>query len=287
MKKIVSISILTAIIFYSSASFAQTDTSNNTLLWEITGKGLSKPSYLFGTIHMICEEDYVLREKVTKALAKTTQFITEINFTDSTEMKSLKSISLAEIPLSKKLSPEKYKELEDGLKTRYQLNIKMFEKYTVETIGSIIALKVFTCTKVKMYEAELLALARLQKKSILGLEKVADQKMVLEKASGEDYIFNLLKVSKEFNTAYKNIIQWYKTEEVDKLYNELTTEIMMPKESKKWMLTNRNNNWVQKLPTIMQEKSSFIAVGAAHLGGDEGLINLLKKAGYTVNPIMN
>jgi uncharacterized protein YbaP (TraB family) len=42
---------------------------------------------------------------------------------------------------------------------------------------------------------------------------------------------------------------------------------------------------MQKLPEIMKEKSSFIAVGALHLAGEEGLLNLLKEAGYTVEPV--
>jgi hypothetical protein len=52
------------------------------------------------------------------------------------------------------------------------------------------------------------------------------------------------------------------------------------------MLDKRNANWVQNLPQIVKEQSAFIAVGAAHLAGDLGVINLLRKAGYTVKPIM-
>ncbi|MNX99368.1 TraB family protein [compost metagenome] len=53
------------------------------------------------------------------------------------------------------------------------------------------------------------------------------------------------------------------------------------------MLDNRNNNWVKNMPELMKKESVFFAVGAAHLGGEEGVINLLKKAGYSVKPILN
>jgi uncharacterized protein YbaP (TraB family) len=51
------------------------------------------------------------------------------------------------------------------------------------------------------------------------------------------------------------------------------------------LLYNRNRNWVQKLKTIMSEKSVTIAVGAGHLAGEKGVIKLLRKEGYTVKPV--
>ena len=61
----------------------------------------------------------------------------------------------------------------------------------------------------------------------------------------------------------------------------------MNENSKKWMLEVRNENWAVKMPDVMKEKSTFFAVGAAHLLGKEGLINLLRKAGYSVKPLLN
>lgn len=51
------------------------------------------------------------------------------------------------------------------------------------------------------------------------------------------------------------------------------------------LLDNRNLNWVQNMPTIMNDKSTLFAVGAGHLIGEKGLLNLLKKQGYTVEAV--
>ena len=51
------------------------------------------------------------------------------------------------------------------------------------------------------------------------------------------------------------------------------------------MIYNRNKAWSEKLPAIMKTAPTFIAVGALHLPGDKGLLNLLKKQGYTVEPV--
>ena len=51
------------------------------------------------------------------------------------------------------------------------------------------------------------------------------------------------------------------------------------------LLTNRNKNWVKKIKPIMDSKNLFIAVGAGHLGGEQGLIDLLRKEGYEVEGV--
>jgi uncharacterized protein YbaP (TraB family) len=53
------------------------------------------------------------------------------------------------------------------------------------------------------------------------------------------------------------------------------------------LLYNRNRNWVSKLSDLMVSNSLVVAVGAGHLPGDKGVINLLRKAGYKVEPVNN
>ena len=53
------------------------------------------------------------------------------------------------------------------------------------------------------------------------------------------------------------------------------------------LLYHRNQNWVKKLKLLMPDKSLMIAVGAGHLPGEKGVINLLRKEGYTVTPVEN
>jgi len=50
------------------------------------------------------------------------------------------------------------------------------------------------------------------------------------------------------------------------------------------LVYGRNRNWVNKLQEIMPQQSLLVAVGAGHLLGEQGLITLLRNAGYTVEP---
>ena len=61
----------------------------------------------------------------------------------------------------------------------------------------------------------------------------------------------------------------------------------MNEKTRKEILDNRNINWVKEMPALMKKESVFFAVGSAHLGGEFGVINLLRKAGYIVKPVMN
>jgi uncharacterized protein YbaP (TraB family) len=65
------------------------------------------------------------------------------------------------------------------------------------------------------------------------------------------------------------------------------SEIGSDKKYEELLLTKRNINWVGQLKNIMNKKSVFVAVGAGHLVGEKGLLNLLKKEGYTVEPLLN
>lgn len=91
--------------------------------------------------------------------------------------------------------------------------------------------------------------------------------------------------SNEQETA--KLVSNYKIENISFLYEIATDEKYTSKETKKVMLDDRNSNWVKNMPELMQKESVFFVVGAGHLAGDLGLISLLRKAGYTVKPMLN
>src|SRR5687768_8826227 len=74
---------LVAVLLAASTSHAQSaNVDSSALLYEITGKGLKQPSYLFGTIHLICEKDMLAPERLKSYLAKTGQIILEFDMDD-------------------------------------------------------------------------------------------------------------------------------------------------------------------------------------------------------------
>lgn len=71
------------------------------------------------------------------------------------------------------------------------------------------------------------------------------------------------------------------TEDTLALYNATSSKILRDLDNK-YLLEIRNKNWIKTLPDILHNRPSFVAVGCAHLPGEYGLINLLRKEGYSV-----
>lgn len=278
---LIFVSLLTGLF-----SHAQSKKIENSVLWEVSGNGLSKPSYLFGTVHMICAKDFVMKTKATNAFSKTSKLVLEVNMADNDEMKLMQQSAIGKEPLSKTLSPKQKELLEKTLHNNGGLTLAQVDNYTLETVMSLLFVNSFGCsTDIKFYEMEFISKAKETNKPIAGLEKVSEQIDFLNKSFTDD---ELLSYFDQINPGMCNtMVKDYLNEDITSLYTMSTDVEMMSPETKKILLDNRNENWSKKMPELMKKESVFFAVGAAHLAGDTGVINLLRKAGYTVKPILN
>ncbi len=257
----------------------------NSLLWEISGNGIEKPSYLYGTLHIICESDYFIKEKVNTAFAKTSKLVLEINMADTSEIKYLQKAAKGTIPLSKQLTASQAKKLDQILQNIARMTLSQVDNYSMVTVMSLIAMKSGGCANIKSYEMEFLAKAIAAKKSVIGLEKAQEHMDIISKAFTDEEMINMLgEMSQELT---KQMVQDYRQENIKNIYNAATDVKMMNEADKKLILDNRNMNWLAKMSQLMKNESVFFAVGAGHLSGEYGVINLLRNAGYTVKPILN
>lgn len=283
MKKLVKKIAICALTLSSFTIFAQNDKS---LLWEISGNNLEQPSYIFGTVHMICQDDYLMTETIQNTLKNVDAFYAEIDFSNQENMAVIQQSMMSEIPLSERLEPAKYNELKSLLKEVVDLDIAQFEHFTDAAIVSMVTFKSFPCTDFKMYELELLQTAATAEKQIGGLETAAEQMEILGKSLGIDAIFEMLNdLKKDGFKSTKEMIALYTKQDVQGLYDYMKKSSYMTNEVYNEMLTKRNHNWVKNMPALMQKQSVFFAVGAAHLSGNNGVLQLLKENGYSVKPV--
>ena len=278
---------IAALIFFGVKTQAQPQSPKleNSLLWEVSGNGLSKPSYLYGTIHMICSSDYFLTDKTKRAFESSEKLMLEINFSDPKEMSQMQQLAMGKEPLSKKLTPEQLAKLDDILIKTTGMTVKQVDSFSLLTVMSLISMKTFGCTDLKFYEMEFIEQAKKRNIEIGGLESVKDQFVILENAYTNDEIIAMLDESVPEETA--KLVSTYKDENIESLYNITTDERFTSKKTKKIILDERNLNWVKSMAELVKKQSVFFAVGSAHLGGEFGVINLLRKAGYKVKPILN
>jgi uncharacterized protein YbaP (TraB family) len=291
MKKLFKILAVVAVLLISSGVFAQAkkgelvNSNDKSLLWEISGNGLTKSSYLYGTIHMICGNDYFLSDKTQKAFATSDHLVLEVNLSDPNEMAAAQQLAYGKEPLSTLLSAEQLNDLDALLQKRTGMTVKQIDKFSLMTVMSLIVMKSFGCVDIKNYEMEFIAMAKNSNKHVTGLETLQAQMDFLSNAYSDAEMITILQESNDDNT--KQLVQNYIQENLPEIYKDITAPKVMNAKSKKWILDVRNENWVVKMPDMMKDKSTFFAVGAAHLLGEQGVIDLLRKSGYTVKPIMN
>ncbi|WP_313804736.1 TraB/GumN family protein [Flavobacterium sp.] len=282
MKKLLQSSFLFLATLTGGIVNAQT-TANSSLLWEISGNGLQKSSYLFGTVHMMCESDFKMADKTKTAFAKSDKLALEIDMDDPVELMIMQQAAMSKEPLSKTLSSEDYQKLDAFLLKKMGQNAKAYESYSLTTIMSMVMFKSLGCPP-KMYELEFMQMAMAKKIETVGLEKIKAQLEFLGNAYSDKEIISQLE---HYDSVYfKDLMAIYNSEDIQKIHNMSTDPKFMNEEDRKWMLDIRNNNWAKKMPELMKDQSVFFAVGAAHLGGEQGVVQLLKNAGYTVKPIV-
>jgi uncharacterized protein YbaP (TraB family) len=288
MKNLVKLGFAALLSMSTMTAKAQkaTTSNDNSLLWEVSGNGLSKPSYITGTFHILCSKDFEIKSKVLKALEKSENFVMEINYTDPAEIKSLQKMYQTDKKISDQLSPDEAKELNTIL-ADYGTDLKSIDSSSPQALYALLSTKAIPCpqTEIKLYEIELLQKAIKDKKTVRGLEKVEDQMKSMNEAYNLKSTITQLKMSKEYESLFKKMIEAFKNENVQLLYSLFKDERFMNTQQEKAMLTDRNQNWVKAMPEIMKNQSSLFAVGGSHLMGKNGIIPLLQAKGYTVKPV--
>lgn len=258
---------------------------NNSMLWSVSGNGLKDTSYLYGTMHMMCEADFKMKEKVRQAFNKSDQLFLEIDLDDEKEMKAMIASANGERPLTEILTLEQQELLDEKLQRDLGMSLQALNGYSLNTIHSLFTMKSMSCEQIKSYEQEFMAMAAENEIKVLGLEKVAFQMECLNKSSTVEKTYaDIFALDNE--VVMDSLVSLYIAEDFEGMEAFFGQSDYMDDNAREWMLEKRNNNWVKRMPKIMKKKGTFFAVGAAHLLNDIGLVAQLQKLGYTVSPIL-
>lgn len=261
--------------------------TNNSLLWEVSGNGLQESSYLFGTFHIMCEKDFEIKPKVNHALKNTKTLFLEINFSDQNELMAMQKMVQTDNKLSDQLNKDQLAKLNQVLGS-YNLTLVQIDNYSIQALYSLISQKAITCppTSLKLLDVEIMKLALAEGKSVKGLETVEEQLHFLGNAYNIDETIEQLAKGDEYTRLFEEIIHLYKEEDLPALDRLLKDPNFMNDNQEQWILTKRNINWAEKMPVQMAKENTFFAVGAGHLSGKNGVIQLLENKGYTLRPVL-
>lgn len=283
MKKIIIAALLLA------ASFVQAQKIDNSLLWKISGNGLTKPSYLFGTIHITCNA--TLDKNVLNAMDATTQLYLELDADDPGMQAAMMGSMMMKDgkKMSTMTSAEDFKIVDDFLVKNTGMPATMMDTFKPFILSSMLAPKMIDCP-VQSIEAELMKVSQAQKEEVYGLETVDFQMGVFDAIPYQDQMDELVKTAKDDMAGDKKefaeMMALYNNKDLNGLF-----ALMNSSQNKMYagfndiLLDNRNKTWISKIEETAKKTPTFFGVGAAHLPGENGVINLLRKKGYKVEAV--
>ncbi len=272
----------------------------NRLLWKITGNELESPSYLFGTMHQICREDFVFFPRFCKEqfrlvnpleekLLETEKLVLEVNTEHPRYSYEIRQIMFIEDNLNLRtiLTRNQYDLVSDFFSDSLGVDIERYSHIRPFFLVSEIYPHILGCTP-QSYENYLIDKAYKNDIEIGGIESIQDQIVLFENIKLEDEIDELI-ITIEY---YEEIRQELK--EMVRLYRKMDLEAFRRVSegageddiyADAGFITERNLKWIPDMKELMHEKPVFFAFGAAHIPGEKGLINLLRQEGYKVEPV--
>jgi uncharacterized protein YbaP (TraB family) len=285
MRKSLIAACLTLIISVSTL-FAQQ--LPKTLLWRISGNGLSKPSYIYGTMHVMDPRIFILGDSLLSAMKNSDGFANELD---------LNQITPLIIDLVKQ-------EISNAVLVKQVMTGKSFDKYgpalakkfdkPANEITTFDVLREknkwidesFKGKKMQTFlDAYLMDLADQQGKWIGGIEDFSDQSGLMNSAVDESDIKELvLSDGSGENSGTEKMKTMYLNGDLGGFQNLING---MDSNYRDHLLIRRNHKMAFRMDSLAKVRSMLFAVGAAHLPGEEGLIRLLRARGFNVDPVFS
>lgn len=275
------LALLVSVIIHAQ----QSNTNYNSLLWRISGKGIKKPSYLYGTMHLMDKRLFNFSDSLYHFLETTEGFAAEL------DMASLMPQLINEIKGEKSNGTLIKDVVSNQRLSNYKVRLEKYfgrklEKITVDELRQAKSKFVNKLLRrgemATIMDLYLFDIARQQGKWVGGIEDFEDQ---FGKVSEEDEIMSivreLLADEKESSQEVERMIKIYLSQQLNAI--DLANEIWKGAEQN--TLIKRNIKMARRIDSIMNLRTCVFAVGAAHIPGDSGLVMLLRSKGFSVDPV--
>jgi hypothetical protein len=261
------------------------------LLWKISGNGLSAPSFLYGTMHSANSRVYHFSPEVMKSLNTADAFAMELLIDSSMlDMGLIAMLMMTDgTTLDKLFTKKEYAILDSMVQKSFGYPVSLFN--TIQPIIFLALLEDATASADSSRDLPLdlyfLEEAKKLNKKTIGIESLAEQLTALQALNYKEQaqlISRELKQKKNSGSDFSDLMSIYAKGDLDSL-DKMNRKDPMPKKMEKALLGDRNIRMAERIDYIIEEQSTFIAIGALHLPAKDGVIELLRKKGFTVTPL--
>jgi uncharacterized protein YbaP (TraB family) len=266
---------------------------DNTLLWKISGNGLSRSCYLYGTMHVLCADDATVSDSLKLAIKYADQIYFELDMDNMNEMLgAMKYLRMNDgKKLSELITKDEYARVESYFKLHaVPLPLAMMNRFKPYFISSLIGEQMMSCEQKNGMEELIMRESKKYNKEIKGLETTEFQASIFDSIPYEKQAKDLVSYIDSIDS-YKAVtmemVEVYRQQNLERMDSLMHKSDPGMDEYMDILLYGRNRHWVDQMPEIMKGKCILFAVGAGHLPGEQGVINLLRKKGYKVTPMGN
>ena len=271
--------------------------ANAQLLWKISGRGIEKPSYILGTHHAVPFTYCDSIPGLMKAFEEVDFVIGEFDMVKMGEMTPAQMQNMqkmmmmpADTTLLSLFSNEEKELLDAYLKETVGAQLEMFSAMKPMTIMVTVQNKILMdiipdIASMTGMDKYMQTLAVSKGKSIGGLETMEYQMNLLYGCSLEEQADALMEMAQNGNSKelMTELTVAYKTQNLDVLWSVFKDQ--MTSYEYDALVSVRNWNWGKQIVELLPVQSSLFVVGSGHLPGENGMIHLLKKAGYKIKPV--
>jgi len=259
------------------------------LLWEISSPG-SSPSYLFGTIHSEDAGVIGLAPAVERAFTGSRQVILEVNLDADAMVAGSTAMLLSDgRRLSEIVGESLFEQTAAALRTR---GIPDAVTEHMKPWAAATALSMPVPETGRVLDVVLFQRAQQAGKPLHGLETIAEQLEVFDGLPLEDQV-GLLRETVEqvagLDAMLAELLAAYKQQDLAAMVaiNEaaMVGDQRLAGEFQRRLIVDRNHRMADRMEPWLQQGGAFVAVGALHLPGEEGLISLLRQRGYSVRAV--
>ena len=283
------VAIVFAFLVISISGFAQQKWPN-TLLWRISGNGLEKPSYLYGTMHLQDKRLFQFTDSVYQALEKVDGFALEIDFNELIDTMLSRGFRDAEDELVDKMRTrlkDKVNDAEvDSILKELNLDPESVSSKDLKRIRDYRMNRLVQRGEMEtIVDGYLYGLALRMGKWMGGIEDVTDQLDLKDELGADLSPEEVFLPEKSLRASLEQLIKIYLDKDLQKISEYVDTSYSS--EVKEVLQVKRNYKMATRMDSLSAIRTMFFAVGAAHLPGEEGVITLLRKKGFTVTPVFS
>jgi uncharacterized protein YbaP (TraB family) len=278
------LSILTCIGLHSQDS--------DGMLWRISGKELKTASYIFGTVHLYCNDSNIYKPEIVSAMDSSQVVAMELNLNDFSTIVALMKSGMKSSGKSLKnlLTASQYRVVDNACRSLIGDSLENHDNKSPMSLLSafIVSGGLAGCMRPLPVDFVIAGMAKESGKISYGLETFDFQDSLLNSIPDSTQVRWLVEFCSDTQKAKAELsalLEAYDLHQSSRVYDLMFKTSPEMQYFNDLLLVKRNIKWVDFLQANMKEKPYFMAVGAGHLAGNDGLVSLLRKAGYNVTPI--